>query len=104
MGEPVADAPMTSEPDGAETPVPAPAAETAPVRQVRRRDPEKSSAAILKAAIREFKERGYGGARIDAIAKNAKINKRMLYHYFGGKDELYMAVLERSYSNIRTAE
>jgi AcrR family transcriptional regulator len=76
----------------------------APKRQVRRRDPKKSSESILEAAVKEFQDRGFGGARIDSIARNAKINKRMLYHYYGGKDDLYMAVLERSYANIRTAE
>jgi AcrR family transcriptional regulator len=68
------------------------------------RDPERTSAAILAAAVKEFKEHGYGGARIDAIAKRANINKRMLYHYFGDKDALYLAVLEGAYIAIRTAE
>src|SRR5690606_36846465 len=76
----------------------------ATVRKVRRRDPEKSSALILSAAVKEFRDRGYGGARVDPIANRAKVNKRILYHYFGGKDDLYMAVLERSFSDIRTAE
>ena len=70
----------------------------------RLRDAERTSKAILAAATREFAERGYGGARVDAIAERAKINKRMLYHYFGGKDALYVAVLEGSYTAIRTAE
>jgi AcrR family transcriptional regulator len=68
------------------------------------RDPEGTKAAILAAATREFMEKGFGGARIDAIAAHAKINKRMLYHYFGGKDALYLAVLEHTYGAIRTAE
>ncbi len=68
------------------------------------RDPERTSAAILAAAVKEFKEHGYGGARIDAIAKRANINKRMLYHYFGDKDGLYLAVLEGAYMSIRAAE
>ncbi|KAA0685333.1 TetR family transcriptional regulator [Neorhizobium sp. P12A] len=70
----------------------------------RLRDAERTSAAILAAATKEFSERGYGGARIDAIAARANINKRMLYHYFGGKDALYVAVLEGSYIAIRSAE
>jgi TetR/AcrR family transcriptional regulator len=70
----------------------------------RLRDPERTSTAILAAATKEFAERGYGGARIDAIAARANINKRMLYHYFGGKDALYVAVLEGSYIAIRSAE
>ncbi|MDR3472780.1 MAG: TetR/AcrR family transcriptional regulator [Devosia sp.] len=70
----------------------------------RKRDPERTSAAILAAAVQEFSQKGYEGARIDAIARRAKINKRMLYHYFGGKDGLYLAVLEGRYAAIRSAE
>ena len=68
------------------------------------RDPEGTKAAILAAATREFMEKGFGGARIDAIAAHAKINKRMLYHYYGGKEALYVAVLEETYTAIRKAE
>lgn len=68
------------------------------------RDPEGTKAAILAAATREFTDKGFGGARIDAIAAHAKINKRMLYHYYGGKEALYLAVLEETYGAIRKAE
>lgn len=68
------------------------------------RDPEGTKAAILAAATREFTDKGFGGARIDAIAAQAKVNKRMLYHYYGGKEALYLAVLEETYSAIRRAE
>jgi TetR/AcrR family transcriptional regulator len=68
------------------------------------RDPERTAAAILAAATREFAEKGYGGARIDAIAARAGANKRMIYHYYGDKDALYLAVLESAYDGIRTAE
>lgn len=68
------------------------------------RDPESTSAAILAAAVREFTERGFDGARVDSIAARAGINKRMLYHYFGNKQALYVAVLESSYAAIRSAE
>jgi TetR/AcrR family transcriptional regulator len=64
----------------------------------------KSSAAILAAATKEFSEKGFGGARINDIAACARINKRMLYHYFGGKEALYIAVLESIYVGIRSAE
>ena len=70
----------------------------------RKRDPERTSASILAAAVAEFSQKGYEGARIDAIARHAKINKRMLYHYFGGKEGLYLAVLEGRYAAIRSAE
>ncbi len=69
------------------------------------RDPERTSAAILAASTKGVCRKGaYGGARINAIAERAGINKRMLYHYFGGKDALYLAVLEGSYMQIRAAE
>jgi AcrR family transcriptional regulator len=76
----------------------------APGRDTRTRDPQNSSAAILAAAVKEFSEKGYGAARVNAIAARANINKRMLYHYFGGKDALYLAVLEGAYVSIRSAE
>jgi AcrR family transcriptional regulator len=75
-----------------------------PARSASTRDPEGTKAAILRASLKEFTEKGFGGARIDAIAKHANINKRMLYHYFGGKEALYLAVLEFSYAQIRAAE
>ncbi|WP_026616664.1 TetR/AcrR family transcriptional regulator [Ensifer aridi] len=68
------------------------------------RDPERTRASILAAATKEFAENGIGGARVDAIAERAGTNKRMLYHYFGDKEQLYLAVLEEAYVGIRTAE
>ncbi len=79
------------------------AARPAP-RTAATRDPEGTKAAILAASVKEFTDKGFGGARIDAIARHANINKRMLYHYFGGKEALYVAVLEQAYAAIRTAE
>jgi AcrR family transcriptional regulator len=68
------------------------------------RDPERTSAAILAAATAEFTEKGYGGARVDAIAQRSGVNKRMIYHYFGNKEALYRNVLESAYFRIRSAE
>ena len=68
------------------------------------RDPERTRAAILRAATDEITAKGLTGARVDAIAERAGVNKRMLYHYFGDKQGLYLAVLEHTYSAIRTAE
>lgn len=68
------------------------------------RDPERTRAAILAAATQEFTAKGLSGARVDTIAKRAGVNKRMLYHYFGDKEGLYLAVLEATYAAIRTAE
>jgi TetR/AcrR family transcriptional regulator len=62
------------------------------------RNPERSRARILAAALKEFAAKGFAGARVDAIARRACINKRMLYHYFGDKEELFKAVLRRKIS------
>ena len=68
------------------------------------RDAEATKRDILAAATAEFSRKGLGGARVDAIALGARANKRMIYHYFGDKDGLYLAVLEATYAAIRTAE
>ena len=59
------------------------------------RDPEKTSGRILAAALTEFADKGFAGARVDAIARRAGINKRMLYHYFGDKEALFRAMLRK---------
>src|SRR5436190_16378630 len=59
------------------------------------RNPQQSQERILAAALEEFAAKGFAGARVDVIARNARINKRMLYHYFGDKEELFRAVLRR---------
>lgn len=69
-----------------------------------RRDPARNQERILKAAVAEFARNGLGGARVDRIAARAGANKRMLYYYFGNKDDLFLAVLEDSYARIRSAE
>lgn len=68
------------------------------------RDAETTKARILKAAKREFADYGLSGARVDIIAEKANANKRMIYHYFGKKEELFQTVLEHAYVDIRTAE
>jgi AcrR family transcriptional regulator len=68
------------------------------------RDPVATRQRILDAAKAEFARLGLGGARVDAIAARAKANKRMIYHYFGGKRDLFLAVLEAAYGDIRAAE
>jgi AcrR family transcriptional regulator len=67
-------------------------------------DAEASRADILATATKEFSEKGLSGARVDSIAARTKINKRMIYYYFGSKEGLYKAVLERSYGHIRMSE
>jgi AcrR family transcriptional regulator len=70
----------------------------------RRRDPDRTRAQILDVATAEFARRGYDGARVDEIAARTRTTKRMIYYYFGGKKQLYIAVLERAYARIRAAE
>ncbi|MFL6072401.1 MAG: TetR/AcrR family transcriptional regulator [Mycobacteriales bacterium] len=71
---------------------------------MRQRDAERTRAEILNVAMREFSRQGYDGARVDEIAALTRTTKRMIYYYFGGKEQLYIAVLERAYSEIRAAE
>jgi TetR/AcrR family transcriptional regulator len=68
------------------------------------RDAERTQQAILAAAEVEFADKGLAGARVDAIAEQSGANKRMLYYYFGSKENLYVAVLERAYGAMRQAE
>jgi AcrR family transcriptional regulator len=74
------------------------------VAELRTRDAERTRQEILRAAMDEFAESGLGGARIDGIAERAGVNKRLIYYYFGAKDELFLAVLEQTYADIREAE
>ncbi|MET3180675.1 TetR/AcrR family transcriptional regulator [Variovorax sp. NFACC27] len=70
----------------------------------RSRDADRSQLAILASARDEFSARGLAGARMDSIAERAGLNKRLIYYYFGSKDDLFLAVLERVYADIREAE
>jgi AcrR family transcriptional regulator len=70
----------------------------------RKYDPQKTKGDILSVATKEFARHGYNGARIDAIAARTSTTKRMIYYYFGGKERLYIAVLEQEYARIRTYE
>lgn len=70
----------------------------------RQRNSAKTKASILAAGRVEFADRGFEGARVDAIADRAGANKRLLYHYFGNKEDLYRAVLLDAYQEIRRGE
>lgn len=70
----------------------------------RSRDPEATRKRIVQAAKKEFAKKGFSGARIDEVAERAKSNKRMIYHYFGNKEDLFQKVIEDAYLDIRTAE
>ncbi|WP_288338637.1 TetR/AcrR family transcriptional regulator [uncultured Sphingomonas sp.] len=80
------------------------ASAASPIRSRRSRAEAREAAidAILDVATEEFVEKGLAGARIDEIA--GKATKRKIYYYFGGKDELYRAVLERAYRRVRSSE
>src|SRR5437588_11215448 len=61
-----------------------------------RRDPARTRERILNAAFKHFAAKGFAGARVDAIARSASINKRMLYRYFGNLEALFREVLRRN--------
>jgi len=69
-----------------------------------RRDPARTREAILAAAQNEFALKGLSGGRVDEIARRARANKRMIYHYFGSKQGLYLETLERVYEGLRGSE
>jgi AcrR family transcriptional regulator len=66
-----------------------------------RGQPEESRAAILRAAAQEFAEHGIAGARTDTIARQARVNKALLYYYFKDKETLYGAVLDSAFSGLK---
>ncbi|MEX3937096.1 TetR family transcriptional regulator [Paraburkholderia phymatum] len=70
----------------------------------RKYDPEETKRNILAVATQEFSSMGLAGARVDAIAERTNTTKRMLYYYFGSKEGLYEAVLEKVYGDIRSLE
>ena len=77
----------------------------APDRAAERvRDAARTRGEILDVATAEFAAHGYNGARVDEIAALTRTTKRMIYYHFGGKKQLYIAVLERAYARIRSTE
>ena len=68
------------------------------------RDSARTRKEILDVATSEFAAHGYHGSRVDEIAALTRTTKRMIYYHFGGKKQLYIAVLERAYTRIRAAE
>jgi AcrR family transcriptional regulator len=73
-------------------------------KEPRLRDAGATKQRILAAATKVFAEAGFDAARVDAIAESAQINKQLLYHHFGNKDDLFTAVLEEAYRNFRESE
>ncbi len=70
----------------------------------RRRDAAATRERLLRAALAEFCEKGLDGARTANIAARAKCNIRMLYHYFGNKEGVYLESLKRVYAQLRARE
>jgi len=79
------------------------AAATTKAKPGSRGKPEETREAILDAALKEFAEEGLAGARTDAIARAAGVNKALLYYYFGDKETLYGAVLDTVFSGLSKA-
>jgi TetR/AcrR family transcriptional regulator len=77
-------------------------AATAKAKLGTRGQPEQTRAAILRAAVREFALHGLSGARTDAIAQEAKVNKALLYYYFKDKETLYGAALDHAFGQLST--
>ncbi|MGW7771549.1 TetR/AcrR family transcriptional regulator [Pseudomonas machongensis] len=73
-------------------------------RKSRKNNPEKTREDILQAAIHEFVQQGLAGARVDAIAERTATSKRMIYYYFGSKEQLYLECLVKLYGDIRKTE
>jgi AcrR family transcriptional regulator len=70
----------------------------------RAHDPDRTRQDILNVATAEFASAGFSGARVDMIAERTRTSKRMIYYYFGSKEGLYLAALEKVYSELRAAE
>jgi AcrR family transcriptional regulator len=70
----------------------------------RNTEAERARLNILDVAAQEFADKGLAGARVDEIAEKINSSKRMIYYYFGGKEQLYRAVLEQAYAKIRARE
>jgi AcrR family transcriptional regulator len=68
------------------------------------RNADQAKADLLESARREFAEKGFALAGIEGIAEPTGLNKKMIYHYFGSKEDLYIAVLEQAYLGIRKME
>ncbi len=68
------------------------------------RNPDRTRRRILQAAIRLFASHGFHAVSVDQIVGKARVNKRMVYHYFGSKDALFEAALSEVYQRIESIE
>lgn len=73
-------------------------------KSARGRDPEATRLRVLAVARQEFAEHGFAGARVDAIARIARVNKQALYYHFGNKEGLFRAALDSGYQEFREAD
>lgn len=73
-------------------------------KKKRIRDPQRTRQHIIDAALDEFTERGFDGARIDAIAEQSQTNKSLIYKYFDSKEALYIAGLIDTYEKLRASQ
>jgi len=85
-------------------PVPTPRIADRTLAMRKPKSPEANRARILAAAKAEFAARGFDAASMDAIAGRTHTTRAMINYYFGSKEKLYLAVLERAYAEIREAE
>ena len=67
---------------------------------MKKEDNRSSEEKVLSAALTEFAEHGYAGARVDSIAEKAKVNKAMIYYHFKSKEMLYERILKDITDNI----
>ena len=75
-----------------------------PPKAAAKRNPERTKGRLLRAAIRLFSAKGYHGVSVDEIVGLARTNKRMVYHYFGSKNDIYLAALVEVFSRLSDAE
>jgi len=73
-------------------------------KTVLRRNPDRTKRRLLQAAIRLFSEKGFHGVSVDEIVAKAKSNKRMVYHYFGSKNDIYLAALVEVFTRLEKVE
>ncbi|MFA5262561.1 MAG: TetR/AcrR family transcriptional regulator [Opitutaceae bacterium] len=73
-------------------------------KQPIRRNPDRTRRRLLQAGIRFFSAHGYHAVSVDQIVEAAKVNKRMVYHYFGSKEELFQAALVDVYGRLESIE
>jgi TetR/AcrR family transcriptional regulator len=67
-----------------------------------KKEAERTRELVLTQSMAEFALKGYDGARVDSIARRCNLSKFTLYHYFGSKEGLFVAVLERAYQKLRS--